>query len=122
MGNQRMNQAHMKVNKNEFLKHAAVRANMSVAEMKGAFRALMDEAVAVLCSGKDLSLTGFGTFGLKTHKGHPVRFNAGDGKVRDYVVMKFVPSDVLMSRIRKRCDAELQPDDDGEEEVCDGTA
>ena len=60
----------------------------------------------VVFSGKDLSLTGFGSFTLKTHKGHPVQFENPEeekdsrGKVGDYVVLKFTASDVLMNDIR----------------------
>lgn len=60
----------------------------------------------VVYSGKDLSLTGFGSFTLKLHKGHPVQFEnpdeANDGRVKvgDYVVLKFTASDVLMNDVR----------------------
>lgn len=103
--------AHSKVNKNKLLQRAAIRANMPVSEMKKAYNGFVDEIAAALCGGNDVALTGFGTFGLKVHKGHPVRFEARDGKVQDYIVMKFAASDVLMSRIRTKCDvATLEAD------------
>lgn len=89
-----------KVNKNEFLKEIARKTNKPVSEVRDIYDAIVDEIKTVVCSGQGLSLTGFGTFSLKEHKGHPVQFEAKSDKVQDYVVLKFTASDVLMSRIR----------------------
>ena len=91
-----------KVNKNELLRRAASRAGMPMSDMRTAFHALVDEAVAALCRGEEVSVAGFGTFGVKGHKGHPVQFGAGAGGIPDYVVVRFVPSDVLTAYIRER--------------------
>lgn len=89
-----------KVNKNEFLEVIAAKNDMEVKDVKTIYDAIVDEIKAIVCNGQDLSLTGFGTFSLKKHKGHPVQFEAESDKVKDYVVLKFTASDVLMSRIR----------------------
>lgn len=74
--------------------------NMPVSEVRVIYDSMIDTAKNILCNKQDLSLTGFGTFSLQTHKGHPVQFKEGTRKVDDYVVLKFAVSDVLMSRIR----------------------
>ncbi|MBO5435591.1 HU family DNA-binding protein [bacterium] len=89
-----------KINKNEFLDMIAKTNNMSVGHVRDVYDAIVDGVKNVVCKGQDLSLTGFGTFTLKKHKGHPVQFEAKSDKVNDYVVLKFAASDVLMSRIR----------------------
>ena len=89
-----------KVNRNEFLVRVARRADMPVEEIRRIYDAMYDEMGIVLLSGKDLSLTGLGTFTLKTHRGHPVQFEAKSGNIPDYVVLKFIPSGVLTSKLR----------------------
>lgn len=89
-----------KVNKNELLESIAKKNNMPIADVKRHHEAFVEEVKNIVCSGQDLSLTGFGTFSLKKHKGHPVQFEAKSDTVQDYVVLKFAASDVLMSRIR----------------------
>lgn len=91
---------HDKMNKNEFLSRIAKRNNLTLNDVKTVYDAIINELKIVVCSGQDLSLTGFGTFSLKKHKGHPVQFEAKSDVVNDYVVLKFTASDVLMSHIR----------------------
>jgi nucleoid DNA-binding protein len=90
-----------KVNKNEFLKSVAGKTGVPMATVKTVYTAIVDEIRAVVCKNDYLSLTGFGTFMLKKHKGHPVQFEAKTDKVQDYEVLKFAASDVLMSSIRQ---------------------
>lgn len=89
-----------KINKNEFLNAVAKRTGLSFKVVKTVYSAIVDEIRSVVCRGEDLSLTGFGSFTLKKHKGHPVQFEAKADKVNDYVVLKFAASDVFMSDIR----------------------
>ena len=87
-----------KINKNEFLDRIAKKNGIPLADVKCVYNAIIDEFKTVMCSGSELSLTGFGTFSLKKHKGHHVQF---DSKVvDDYMVLKFRPSAVLMAKIR----------------------
>lgn len=90
-----------KINKNEFLETIAEKHDIPLASVRNVYEAFVDELKTVVCSGQDLSLTGFGTFSLKRHKGHPVQFEAKTDTVKDYVVLKFAASDVLMSKIRQ---------------------
>lgn len=89
-----------KVNKNELLENVATKRNVPMGLVKDVYDGLVDEIISTVSSGYDLSLTGFGTFSLKKHKGHPVQFEAKSDIVGDYVVLKFAPSDVLMTVIR----------------------
>ena len=90
-----------KVNKSQFLQSVSKSTGYPVKDLKAVFAAMEDEMVTVLLNGDELSLTGLGVFSLKSHKGHPVQFEAKGKKVKDYAVLKFTPSSVFMSRIRK---------------------
>ena len=90
-----------KVNKNEFLSAVAKNSGFNVTVVKAVYTAFIEEIKNVVCNGYDLSLTRFGSFVLKKHKGHPVQFEAKTDTVKDYVVLKFAASDVLITDIRK---------------------
>ena len=90
-----------KVNKNEFLKSVANKTGVPMPTVKTVYNAIVEEIRSVVCKDDYLSLTGFGTSALKKHKGHPVQFEAKTDKVKDYEVLKFAASDVLMSNIRQ---------------------
>lgn len=87
-----------KVNKNEFLERISKKNNIPLADVKRVYNAIIDEFKVVMCSGSELSLTGFGTFSMKKHRGHPVQFDSK--AIDDYMVLKFTASDVLMTKIR----------------------
>lgn len=103
-----------KINRNEFLEMVAdalpafgdtsgdfePAKKLSPEDVRKIYDVVVDLMKDVVCSGKDLSLTGFGSFTLKNHKGHPVQFEASGESVEDYVVLKFTASDVLMNDIR----------------------
>lgn len=91
-----------KVNKNEFIELIAKKNNMDVGTVKTVYDAIISQLTDIVCEGQSLSLTGFGTFTLREHKGHPVQFEARVKSVGGYKVLKFTASDVLMSRIRDR--------------------
>ena len=90
-----------KVNKNEFLSAVSKRSGFNMTVIRAVYAAFIEEIKNVVCHGYDLSLTGFGSFLLKKHKGHPVQFEAKTDTVKDYIVLKFAASDVLMTDIRK---------------------
>lgn len=99
--NKDVKNAKRKVNKNEFLSAVAKNSGFNVTVVKAVYVAFIEEIKHVVCNGYDLSLTGFGSFVLKKHKGHPVQFEAKTDTVKDYIVLKFAASDVLMTDIRK---------------------
>lgn len=59
-----------------------------------------DELVKAVARGEKVSLTGFGAYFMKAHKGHPVQFGSVDSRVEDYKVFRFSPSNVLNRRLR----------------------
>ena len=90
-----------KINKNEFIKMVAEENGLKVKDVKFVYEAIVDKIRDVICDDQDLSLTGFGTFSLQKHKGHPIQFRSDSDKVDDYAVLKFAVSDALMTKIRK---------------------
>lgn len=64
------------------------------------YEAYETEVVESVARGEKVSLTGFGSYCLRTHKGHPVQFGTVESRVDDYQVFRFVPSNVLNRRVR----------------------
>lgn len=88
-----------KISKKHFLAAVARDNGMSVENITKAWNAIEKELHDQLAAGKIVSLTGFGSFYLQNHKGHPVQFE-GRAAIQDYIVMKFSTSDVLNKRFR----------------------
>lgn len=88
-----------KISKKHFLAAVARDNGMSVENITKAWNAIEKELHDQLAAGKTVSLTGFGSFYLQNHKGHPVQFE-GRAAIQDYIVMKFSTSDVLNKRFR----------------------
>lgn len=89
-----------KISKKHFLAAVARDSGMSVENMTKAYDAIVDGIRDQLAAGNTVSLTGFGSFYLQKHKGHPVQFE-GHAVIKDYIVMKFSASDVLNKRFRE---------------------
>lgn len=89
-----------KISKNQFLADVARNNDMSLEDITDAYNAIVNGIHDVVVSGRTLSLTGFGSFYLQRHKGHPVQFE-GRSNVEDYVIFKFSASDVLNKRFRQ---------------------
>ena len=89
-----------KISKKKFLTSVALRSGMSVNDITKAYDAIIAGIYDELSKGNTISLTGFGSFYLQKHKGHPVQFE-GKLAIPDYIVMKFSASDVLNKRFRK---------------------
>ena len=101
-----------KINKNEFFDRISKKHDIDVETIRTVYDAMVNELTDIVCEDRSLSLTGFGTFSLKSHKGHPVQFEAKTNKVEDYKVLKFTASDVLMLHIR----ANISGDNDNTKE------
>lgn len=102
-----------KLNKIEFLKMLAVKYDIPIADVHAVYHAFVNEICEAVCEGHSVSFTGFGTFSLKRHKGHPVQLGGKNDAMSDYVVLKFVASDILGTRIRKDYEAgKVIPSDD----------
>ena len=87
-----------RVNRSEFLRDVARRAETDVKLTTEIVNAALAEIVEVVSRGDHLTLTGFGRFYPQQHKGHRVQSVAEDGKlagtdavahVDDYTVLKF---------------------------------
>lgn len=105
------NLAMDKVNRAEFLarvsKHTGVRKEIVVSVYNG----IVDELVDVMIGGNQLLLTGFGSFYLQKHKGHPVQFSGGSDSVTDYDVLRFSPSNIVTKRVRNNAVPEISDKD-----------
>ena len=99
-----MAKAENKMNKREFIAHMAEMNGVSEKQATDAYTMVMNSIQDAVASGVRLSLMGFGTFYLQTHKGHPVQFegDTGTDRVHDYEVFKFSASNALNKRIRDR--------------------
>ena len=105
-----------KMNKDEFLQRVSKRAEIEQESVDKVYDAIISEIKDVVCSGRKLSLTRFGTFSLREHKGHPVQYDFSKTEkpsdnpdneaksISDYVVFKFDVSAVFMNQIREQCD------------------
>lgn len=93
--------AGQKTSKAAFLSQVAETSGVSISTVTRVYTAMINEIQNIVCSGTSLSLTGFGTFYLQKHKGHPVQFEGKSTRVPDYWVFKFSASDVLNTRIRQ---------------------
>lgn len=90
-----------KVNKEKFLSRVAKRAGISKSVVRKVYYAMIAEIEWIAQNEDKLTLTGFGTFYVQRHKGHPVQFGTRSTNVSDYLVFKFSASNVLNKRIRK---------------------
>ena len=88
------------ISKKHFLAAVARDNGMSVENITKAWDAIVNGLHDQLAAGNTVSLTGFGSFYLQKHKGHPVQFES-HAVIQDYIVMKFSTSDVLNKRFRK---------------------
>lgn len=91
----------VKVNKSKFLAYAAAKHQMDVADLSKVYDVIVSSISDLTSQGHELSLTGFGVFSVKVHKGHPVQFGSSQSNVKDYPVLKFSASDALNRKIRE---------------------
>lgn len=91
-----------KVSKKAFLSSMARKHNMPITAVNDFYEAFIEEIYSTIASGHTLTLTGFGSFYLQKHKGHPVQFDGNEGRrgVNDYLIFKFSASDVINRRFR----------------------
>lgn len=92
-----------KVNKDEFLQKVADNSDIDIKIVNDVYDNIIDTIKYFVCEGKSVSLTRFGTFSLKEHKGHPVQFQNEENSsksIDNYKVFKFDASDVFIKQIR----------------------
>ena len=89
-----------KVSKRPFLV-ALTKQGYTFEEAVNIYESFMKVLLDEVLKGNEVTLTGFGNFMLKYHKGHPVQFTDRDkDSVGGYLTLKFVTSTVLNKRLR----------------------
>lgn len=89
-----------KINKGEFVSIAAKSAGLSVKDMNAALNAILVSIPELAKEGAEISFSNFGTFSVKSHKGHPVNFESKRENIDSYAVFKFSASTALNKRLR----------------------
>lgn len=90
-----------KVSKGAFLEKVAERSGVPDDVVSAVYHTMISEIEDIMRSNEKLCLTGFGTFSLQRHKGHPVQFETEEPVVSDYVVFKFSASNVMNRKFRE---------------------
>ena len=88
-----------KTSKRSFIIKMSNKCGLTVAEAYDVYDAFMKTLVDEILSGKDVIFTGFGTFTLKPHKGHKIRFSDKES-INDYLTLKFAVSNAFNKQIK----------------------
>lgn len=94
----------MRVNKDSFTSAVSKRSGLTKDVVGVVCDAAIEETKDIVMRGDCLAITGFGTFSVQKHKGHPVQFGDGSMAVRPYSVFKFSPSNVFSRKLRDTLD------------------
>lgn len=89
-----------KLTKRQFITKIYRKTGYTREMSKKIYDAFMNTLLDELFAGNEVILTGFGTFSLKPHKGHKVRFSE-KGEISDYLILKFTTSEMLIHRLRE---------------------
>lgn len=63
------------------------------------YKLFVDVLTEQIVKGNVVTLTGFGSFVLRPHRGHRISFSDND-QINDYLVVKFIASNVFSRRLR----------------------
>lgn len=94
----------MRVNKDAFTSAVSKRSGYTKEIVNNVCDAAIEETKDIVERGDTLSITGFGSFAVQKHKGHPVQFGDSSLTVRPYSVFRFSPSHVFSRRLRDALD------------------
>lgn len=83
----------------QLLKETAKESGVKFEVVKAVYSAMIKVLVQNLVKGFRIGLTGFGSFYLQKHKGHPIQFNDTKSSIDDYVVVKFTASGSMKKKI-----------------------
>lgn len=86
----------------ELLQIVSNESEIDIDTTRKVYEAFIDALVDKLMDGYRIGLTGFGTFYLQRHKGHPVQFDDKKTAIDDYNVMKFSASGLIKRRLNKK--------------------
>lgn len=89
-----------KINENklcltDLLKAVSHKSGVSLSVVRSVYDSMVDITVENLIEGRRVGMTGFGSFYIQDHKGHPVQFNNTKKSIDDYKVVKFVASGLV---------------------------
>ena len=88
--------SNARVSKRDFVRCVARRAGVPITVAERVYESVLVEVVSQVRCGKQVNFTGFGEFHAAAHKGHVAQFGAaGQGRLRDYLLLKFSASRVL---------------------------
>ena len=90
----------IKITKRAFISKLADEKGLTVREAGDLYESFIDIILDEITKGNVVSLTGFGTFSLRFHKGHNICFATDKKKIDDYYVLKFTSSNTLNAKLR----------------------
>lgn len=102
--------------RDEFISYLADRNGIPVSDAQKSYHMVMQGIEDVVSGGKTLTLVRFGSFFIKTHKGHAVFLCPGVHSIGDYAVFKFTPAVSLTRRVREKLKEQEVVRDDGTED------
>lgn len=91
----------IKITEIELLSAVADKLGVSISDVSDIWNGIKQQIISECSDGKTIMITGFGSFCIKRHKGHPIQFDSGTSAVSDYPVFKFSTSDILGKRLRQ---------------------
>lgn len=105
--------ACVKISKKVFLNRLCEKKACTLKEASDIYEVFIDTLRDELLNGNEVIFSGFGSFALRLHKGHKIRFARGDDNIDDYLMLKFQLSptfnkkylksnEMLIEKIRQR--------------------
>lgn len=76
----------------QLLQSVSKESNVELSVVKVVYKSMIKNITKELLTGHKVGLTGFGSFYLQKHKGHPVQFDNKKSFIDDYNVVKFTAS------------------------------
>lgn len=73
----------------QLLKETSHESGVKLNVVRSVYNSLVSVLLQNLENGNRINMTGFGSFYVQKHKGHPVQFNKKKSSISDYNVVKF---------------------------------
>lgn len=90
-----------RLNKSELIRLVADKTNNSYTDVKNIIDTFLSSIEDGLKANNVVTISGFGTFKVEVHKGHPIQFKGGVKQfIDDYPVLKFNVSKVMKDSLR----------------------
>lgn len=92
-----------KINKSDLVDIISEKENMSKKQVKNVIDIFLSLIEDNLHERNSVTLSGFGTFKIDMHEGHPVQFKSGKKMfIEAYPVLKFNVSKILKDRLKSK--------------------